>query len=159
VLWVIASAAACGARPVASGSPPAKSPGSEAPSSGVVAIPEPPAEEVEPQPEEPPARAPEAGGFAGEWLEDWPNRGTCSDRIEVRVSGREVSVSGGDCTDGVAYEYSEARVENGSLKFTLRVPETNRILNYVLEPIEGGQLRGEVNGGAEATVTWRRPER
>jgi hypothetical protein len=124
-----------------------------------VSIAEPPAEEVDAEPDPAPSRDGERGEFAGEWIEEWPDRGTCSDRIAVTVRGTQVSVAGGDCTDGVAYEYSEARIEDGKLRFTLRVPETQRVLNYVLEPSSNGELRGQVNGGAEAVVTWRRPER
>jgi hypothetical protein len=147
----------CAGRAVSPGAAPPRSPSSESQPPNVVAIPEPPAEDAEPEPDDTPTAGRQDARFAGEWLEDWPNRGTCSDRVEVRLSGRGVEVSGADCTDGKAYEYSNARIEGGTLKFTLLVPETNRVLNYALEAVEEGKLVGEVDGGAEATVTWRRP--
>jgi hypothetical protein len=153
-LWtaLAISVGGCGGSAVAPGAPP-RQPESAPPN--VVAIPEPPAEDAESESEEAPAERLDSR-FAGEWLEDWPNRGTCSDRVEVRLSGRAVELSGSDCTDGKAYQYSDARIEGDQLKFTLLVPETNRVLNYALEFVEDGKLVGQVDGGAEATVTWRR---
>jgi hypothetical protein len=150
-----ASVGGCAGSAVAPGAAPRQAPSAESPPPNVVAIPEPPAEDAEPESEEAPAARTDAR-FAGEWLEDWPNRGTCSDRVEVRLSGRGVELSGSDCTDGEAYQYSDARIEGNKLKFTLLVPETNRVLNYALEAVEDGKLVGQVDGGAEATVTWRR---
>jgi hypothetical protein len=94
--------------------------------------------------------------LAGEWIEDWPDRGGCADHVVVRANGLQIELSGSDCNDGEAYEYRNVELDGRRLSFRLRVKSTDRVLEYELELNDRGELVGPVSGGAEATVTWRR---
>ncbi len=146
---------ACGAPAAPGGRPPASA--SEA-RPAEVAIAEPSTDNAVDEEDPPAGRNDEELAFAGEWIEDWPNRGGCADRVVVRLDDNgAVELSGKDCNDGEPYEYSEIAATPRTLRFTLRVPSTERVLHYDLE-LRNDELVGEVTGGAEATVTWRRTE-
>jgi hypothetical protein len=148
----------CASAPAAGGQPRAST-ASEPEEKGVVAIPEPESDvEVDDQPA-PVARGSRDTELDGLWIEDWPNRGGCADRIRLFVQGRRVELEGSDCNDGEAYEYSDAELRGRTLTFKLRVKSTNRVLDYALDLKDNGELVGPVTGGAEATVTWRRTDR
>jgi hypothetical protein len=108
--------------------------------------------------EEPLPAATRRDSLAGEWIEDWPDRGGCSDRIEVREVRGELELSGIDCNDGEEYGYFDVVFEGRALKFKLKVKSTDRVLEYELYLRDDGELAGVVTGATEATVTWRRAQ-
>ena len=95
---------------------------------------------------------------AGRWREEFDGRSGCADMATMSYVGSELHVDTENCEDGVAYEIDEVTFDGKELRFRLRVPKIEWVLDYHLTRSGDDTFLGtaEPPGGDPHTVRWVR---